>query len=176
MPDSDINKAREEVKKLNTWLTILVGFCSIYVMVVLTMIASRQSELLEIKKAPTINVDPITLNVPNTNIIHPQLIYYATNGASNVQKFIQKTEDTNGTAVLPWRPMFQRKANYEVGDYVIVSYFQIPGIVVGKETGDKYTVMYRDHNRTLQKISLPADFLIVPTSNYAINPLSLLID
>jgi hypothetical protein len=171
----EVSKEKAEVKRLNHILIGFVTFSVIYVMIILTQIAYKQEQILDTKQSPVIAVDPITLQTVNTNIIHPQLHAYASNGAATVRELLKDTPETNGTAVLPYRPMFTKKNTFEVGDYVIINYFHVQGIVLETQ-GELIVVMYRDHNRTLQTAKVPKNFLLVPTSNYAINPLSLLID
>lgn len=79
--------------------------------------------------------------------------------------------DTNSTM-----PSIVVKPDYHYGDIVIIKYFYVGGVVLSKSAvGDDYTVMYKDHNHVLQKISLPRTMLLSPT-NGALNPISLMVD
>jgi hypothetical protein len=171
MADPEKEKISRTVTILNRWLVGLVAFSIIYTMVIFTVVEQNQEKLLK-GLTPITLVDPSTLRSSYTNLIHPQLIQYATAGASN----IHKESTTNGTSTNAFRPLFERKASYDVGDFAIVSYFYIQGVIVEKLPNDVYVVMYKDHNHVLQKVSISKDFIVVPTSNYAINPASLLVD
>lgn len=70
-------------------------------------------------------------------------------------------------------PIYEQKGSYDVKDLVIVNYFFVEGIVVDKQ-GNNYTVMYKDHNRVLQKITVPKEFLLSPTADVKLNPAVLL--
>jgi len=62
---------------------------------------------------------------------------------------------------------FEIRETYNVGDTVIVSYFYVEGIVVKKSAlGDEYTIMYENHNHTLELITLPRTFLMAPSTSH----------
>jgi hypothetical protein len=77
---------------------------------------------------------------------------------------VRMISPTNQTSVLSAGS--REKKQYEPGDVLIVKYFHIIVVVLEspKSSEGDYLVFYRDHNNTLQKISLPRMMLMVPPS------------
>jgi hypothetical protein len=74
-------------------------------------------------------------------------------------------------------PLFTVKETYEFGDTIIIKYFYVKAVVLGKSAtlGDSYEVIYKDHNHVLQKIILPRMMLLAPEEG-TLPPSSLLVD
>lgn len=72
---------------------------------------------------------------------------------------------------------FRMKTEHRFGDVVVVKFFYVEAVVLEKSspTSDYYDIVYKDHNHVLQKISLPAEMLMVPVDGM-LNPVSLLVD
>ncbi len=76
----------------------------------------------------------------------------------------------------PTKPLFEIREKYFLGDVVVVKYFYVEAIVIGNSAvGDDYVILYKDHNHTLQKISLPRALLMAPADGF-LNPVSMLVD
>ena len=60
---------------------------------------------------------------------------------------------------------FISKLSYTSGDVVFVKYFGVKAMVEEKclSLGDYYTILYRDKEGVFQHISLPRQFLLVPS-------------
>ena len=73
-------------------------------------------------------------------------------------------------------PKFEVRQKYNYGDIVVVKYFYIEAIVIEKySVGDKYIILYKDHNHQLQTISLPRTMLMAPAEG-VLSPVSMLVD
>jgi hypothetical protein len=70
--------------------------------------------------------------------------------------------------------LFTEKKTYSLGDIVVIRYFYVAGVVLEKH-GDYYDVVYKDHNHTLQKITLTKAMLLSPKDG-VLNPVSMLVD
>lgn len=64
---------------------------------------------------------------------------------------------------------YVHQTEYEVGDTVTIKYFNLSGVVIAKKPSKEYTVLYKDHNNTLQKIDLKVDFLMKPLAPQALS-------
>ena len=62
-------------------------------------------------------------------------------------------------------PSFISMPSYNYGDVVFVKYFGVKAMVEEKclSLGDYYTILYRDKEGVFQHISLPRQFLLVPS-------------
>jgi hypothetical protein len=143
-----------QLKNLNRWLIGLVGFMLIWTVGIFAYVDKKPAK--EMPPIPVISIDAHTGKI--TNVAHNKLF---------PKTFGVPFSPTNSA------PMFVQKDNYEKMDFVIINYFFVAGIVVDNQGGN-YTVMYRDANRCLQRIVVPREFLMVPTSAYGVNPTSLL--
>lgn len=106
----------------------------------------------------------------------PVVILDATSGVNMTNFFRVNPSQTQlyPTNSAP-RPMFEIRENYNIGDVVVVKYFYVEAVVLEKQTGDSYVIMYKDHNHTLQKIAIPRSLLMYPADG-VLNPVSLLVD
>lgn len=155
-------KASRTLTTLNRWLIGLVGFSMIYTMVVFTVMEQKQAKLIQ-GLTPIALVDPATLKVSPlvSNLIPSNIL---------TNKSVDFITSTNS----PLKPMFERKKEYQYGEYVIVSFFYVHGVIVGKFENEEYEVLYKNHERTLVKIRIRGDMLMAPTSINSVNPISLL--
>jgi hypothetical protein len=143
-----------QLKNLNRWLIGLVAFMLIWTVGILAYVDKKPEK--EMPPIPVIRIDPHTGKI--TNVAHSKLV-----PKTSAVKF----SPTNSS------PVFVQKDSYEKMEFVIINYFFVSGIVVDSSAGN-YTIMYRDANRCLQKIEVPREFLLSPTSAYGVNPTSLL--
>lgn len=144
-----------QLKNLNRWLIGLVAFMLIWTAGILAYVDKKPEK--EMPPIPVISIDPHTGKI--TNVAHSRLLPKTINVPFS---------PTNSS------PMFIQKDNYEKMDFVIINYFFVAGIVVDSQAGGNYTILYKDANRCLQRIVVPREFLLVPTSAYGVNPTSLL--
>lgn len=142
-------KDHAQLKTLNRWLMALVAFIVIWVAGLYFYIDTETHPKPPI---PVISIDPITGKI--TNAAQPKLLPNSTNTVA--------------------KPMFEQKDSYDKMDFVIINYFFISGLVVDRH-GNDYTIMYKDSNHVIQKIIVPKELLLSPTSAYAVNPASLLV-
>jgi uncharacterized protein YpmB len=63
------------------------------------------------------------------------------------------------------KPMLEQKDSYKKMDFVIINYFFVTGLVVDRQ-GNNYTIIYKDRNRVLQKVIVPKELLLSPTSEF----------
>lgn len=157
-----MSEQTDKENNLNKWLAGLVGAIIVWTIGVLFYIDNKIEP-----KSPPINtiilVDKETgkiINPAYTNLFLPQFVK-----SSNTNKSTQNSINR--------KPAFEHKDTYSVEEFVIINYFYVEGIVVEK-SGDLYTVMYKDHNHTLQKVTVTKELLLSPTSY--ISPVSLLVD
>jgi len=144
-----------QLQNLNRWLIALVAFMLVWTVGIFFFMNSKKLET-QLPAIPVISVDPTTGKI--TNVLHSNLF---------PKGFTSSPAATNTT------PLFVQKSTYVKMEYVIINYFFVAGIVVDVQ-GDAYTVMYRDANRCLQKVVVPKELLLVPTSASGVNPASLL--
>ena len=71
------------------------------------------------------------------------------------------------------------KDEYRFGDVVVIKYFYVEAVVMDRDRvlplGDSYTILYKDRNHVLQKITLPKTMLMAPVEG-VLSPASLLVD
>ena len=145
----------------------MLGFILVYSFVMIGMVDHKAETY--IKDTPSIIlIDPDNTTaalIPSgmSNIIHPM---FSVREVSTNASPVPKTETS---------PAFKMKESYQRGDLVIVNYFYVEAIVVEKLVGDKYLVMYKDHNHVLQQTCLHRDFLLSPAPG-TVSPVSLLVD
>jgi hypothetical protein len=149
-------KDTNQLKNLNRWLLALVGFIIIWSVGIFVYV-DQKAETPK-PPIPVIMVDPATGKV--TNVAHAKIVPPA---------FVSTPKTTNEIG----NPMFEQRGSYEKMDFVIINYFFIAGLVVDRQ-GDNYTIMYKDYNRVLQRIIVPKELLLFPTSANGVNPASLL--
>lgn len=158
MDEEIVTKEKDTVqlKNLNRWLLALVGFIIVWSVGIFFYIDKKPDPTKP--PIPVIMIDPTTGKV--TNVAHAKIV---------PTTFVSLPKTTNEVS----KPMYEQKDSYEKMDFVIINYFFIAGLVVEKQ-GDNYTVMYKDYNRVLQRVIVPKEFLLSPTSAMAVNPASLL--
>lgn len=150
-------KDAAELKVLNRWLWILIIFMVVWSGALLYNI-DKKSDQVSTRPVPVVMMDYTTGKITNilyTNLFLPPFV----SGAS------KKTADTP-------KPMYEQKESYQRMEFVIINYFFIEGLVLERE-GDYYKVMYKDHDRVLQTVTLPKEMLLSPTSYNGVNPFSL---
>ena len=130
----------QEIKRLNRWLIVLVLF----------LILWTTSIFIYLKENPSASF-----------IDKPVVVTMVTNN-SNLPT-LSKRNALN-------EPLFKQQSTYKVRDFVIINYFYISGIVVDVNQNDNYTIMYKDHLGVIQRVSVPGEMLLVPTS-YFVSPL-----
>jgi hypothetical protein len=158
---------RSDIKSLNRWLIGLAVVIIIWAAGIIMYVDKKTSP--SNYPLPVIMVDSITGKVIDpayTNLFHNSIFGEISNDV-NISDI-----KTSKNAV---KPLFEEKDSYNIKDFVIVNYFYVEGIVVNK-SGNIYTIMYKDHNHVLQKVTLSKEFLLSPTSHNSVSPLSLLID
>lgn len=157
---------QKELNKLNIIMGIIIVFIIVWgtwrlYQTNLTDDTHSESE------PPVMIMDYLTGQFTNTsNFILPDLNFSITNQ-------FQIPDSNFKTNVPSVKPYFETKKSYKKMEYVIINYYYVPALVLESD-GDDYTVLYRDRNRVLQKITLPREMLLTPTSNYVVDPLSLL--
>lgn len=152
----DIGKDTAQLKNLNRWLTGLIAFIVIWTIVIVFYVDKKTEDQLPV---PILMFDPSSGKI--TNLVYSNL--FPTNFIAS--KELSKTNDTV-------KPLFEQKDRYEKMEFVIINYFFISGLVID-QNDNNYTIMYRDYNRVLQKIIVPKEMLLSPTSS-AVNPTALL--
>lgn len=145
----------KRVKNGNFWYVILIAF------IVLWMFGAYY--YLHTKNQ--LNTNPPVVVLDSTSGIDIGG-FFRTNPISS------KLSLTNSSLV---QPMYGVRSHYDVGDIIIVKYFYVEAVVLGKNAGDSYVVLYKDHNHTLQRVSLPRIMLLSPVDG-VLNPASLLVD
>lgn len=153
----DIGKDTAQLKNLNRWLIGLIAFIIIWSVAIIFYVDKKTEERLPV---PILMFDPSSGKI--TNMAYSNL--FPTN-------FIANPEPSKTNEIV--KPLFEQKDRYEEMEFVIINYFFISGMVV-ERSGNNYTVMYRDYNRVLQKIIVPKEMLLSPTSSAGVNPTALL--
>jgi len=143
----------KQIRSFEIWYFVLVGFIVIWMMGAYVYLDKKTD---------------VTLSNP------PVVVLDAVNGIDMTNFFQVKS---NQTQLFPKtaRPMFEIRDKYEVGEVVVVKYFYVEAVVLEKQAGDSYVIMYKDHNHTLQKIAIPRTLLMCPAEG-VLNPVSLLVD
>lgn len=163
---ANVENEEKRVRRLNRWMIILVSFMVLYSILMLVIIDQKTERAMQLQSHPVVMIDPNTMSITSTaytNLIHPVALHNTTN--------IPPVPITNSA-----KPMYEQRDKYEIGDFVVINYFYVEGIIIEKLSGDVYKILYKDHNHTLQKIELHKQFLLYPTSYNVVNPVSLLVD
>ena len=163
-----------QLKNLNEWLGVLVVFIILWSIGLLLYVDQKVDSTAN-HPLPVIVVDGPSGRINNaayTNLFPPSMNVKAGTIETRPPRVVNSTKTNVVTAP---KPMFETRDSYEIREFVIVNYFYVEGIVTEKK-GDDYTVMYKDHNHVLQKVTVPKSFLLVPTSYNNVNPVSLLVD
>jgi hypothetical protein len=158
---------KSDIKSLNRWLIGLTVIIIIWATVIIMYVDKKISP--SSYPLPVIMVDSDTGKVIDpayTNLFHSSVFGEISNDVN-----VSDITTSNNTR----KPLFEERESYNIKDFVIVNYFYVEGIIVSK-SGNIYTVMYKDHNHVLQKVTLSREFLLAPTSHNSVSPLSLLID
>lgn len=158
---------KSELKILNRWLVVLTVAIILWAAGVIIYVDKRISPVNH--PLPIIMVDVNTGKVVDpayTNLFHDSVIGQLAKEVS----IADIKEPSNAT-----KPLFEHKDTYNVKDFVVVNYFYVEGIIVEK-SGNNYTVMYKDHNHVLQKLTISKEFLLSPTSQNSVSPVALLVD
>jgi len=153
----DTDKDTIQLKKLNRLAIGLIIFIMIWTVSIFLYIDKKTEEKPPI---PILMIDPSSGKI--TNMVYSN--FFPTNLASQLQP--SKTNEIV-------KPLYEQKDTYDTMEFVIINYFFIGGMVVDK-SGNNYTIMYRDYNRVLQKVIVPREMLLTPTSSAGVNPASLL--
>jgi hypothetical protein len=167
MEDNIVPKDKTELIILNRWLIVLSVIIIIWAAGIIMYVDKKTS--ISNHPLPIIMIDVDTgkiIDPAYTNLFHDSVI-------GMVSKTFNISEVECSTNIS--KPMFEQKDNYNIGDFVIINYFYVEGIV-SEKSGNEYTVIYKDHNHVLQKIKLSKEFLLSPTSRNSISPVSLLVD
>lgn len=158
---------KTEIKTLNRWLIALAVIIILWAAGIIMYVDKRTS--------PSNHPLPIIMvDVDTGKVIDPAYTNLFNNSiASKVSKNANMSDiksPANST-----KPLFEQKEFYNIKDFVVVNYFYVKGIVV-ERSGDDYTIMYKDHNHVLQKLTLSKELLLSPTSQNSLSPVSLLVD
>ena len=145
IPQSD-QYIEKSIKKLNRWLIGLIVFIIVYSLLVLYIIT------------PTIVPD----NHSNISMGIDSISYSNINNPVILQTNLISLVITNITPV--FSTMFTQKDSYEIGDFVIVNFFYIEGIIIEKISTNRYKVLYRNNFRALTTVVLRKELLLVPVS------------
>ena len=146
-----------KIKQLNRWLILLVVFIVIWTIGLFVYVHNKSEPTIK-PHTPVIVVDSATGKI--TNGTYSNLFPRA---------MTTPVASTNSN-----KPAFEVKEQYQVMDFVVINYFFIEGLIIAKNGNDDYTVMYKDHNRTLQTIVVNRELLLSPSPGTLINPASLL--
>lgn len=160
-------KDKTEIKTLNRWLIALAVIIILWAAGIIMYVEKRTSPSNH--PLPIIMVDADTGRVIDpayTNLFNNSVL----NDISKTVNMSDIKAPSNAT-----KPLFEQKDHYNIKDFVVINYFYVEGIVVNR-SGNEYTVMYKDHNHVLQKIDISVEFLLSPTSQNSVSPVSLLID
>lgn len=150
----------KKVRSISVWHFLLMAF--IVVWMVGAYIYLDQKSDANVAAPPVVVLDTAD-GINLTNLFQ--------SSPTNMQ-LVKRTSDPSK----PSKAMFELKPKYSLGDVVVVKYFYVEAIVVGTPAmGDEYIILYKDHNHTLQKISLPRMFLMAPAEG-VLNPVSMLVD
>jgi hypothetical protein len=168
MKDAPIINDTLEIKTLNRWLITLAVVIILWAAGIIMYVDKRTSPS-DNHPLPIIMVDADTGKVIDpayTNLFNNSL----SNDHSKPVNMSDVRAPNNAT-----KSLFEQKEHYNIRDFVVINYFYVEGIVIDR-VGDEYIVMYKDHNHVLQKLSISAKFLLSPTSQNSVSPVSLLID
>lgn len=160
----DIND-KSEIKSLNKKLIALAIIIVIWAVSVIMYVDKKASSFND--SSPIVLVD-----VDTGKVIGP---IYTNTFNTPISEEVLKNVDMSGirTPNNETKLLFEKKESYNIKEFVVISYFYIGGIITDKN-GNDYTVMYKDHNHTLQKITITKDFLLSPTSQKSTSPAPLL--
>lgn len=154
-PTNSVFDDEKRVQSINFCYLILVAF------VVIWMVGAyfylKQKTELSIDNPPVVVLDAAGLTISNLFNTSTNSVFWA----KDPKKFLTS-------------PMLEVKNKYSFGDVVIIKFFYVKAVVLTKEPEDSYTVLYRNHNKDLQKITLPRLMLMSP-GDY-VSPFSLPMD
>ena len=151
-PETDDEK---KMRSINSWYFVLVVFIIIWVI--------GAYVYLDKKADMSLNHPPVVVLDSADGIMLSNMFKVS---GTNMQLFPPTSK----------QEMFEVREKYQFGDVVVVKFFYVEAVVLEKSaTSDQYTVMYKDHNHALQKISLPRTMLMYPRDG-VLNPVSLLVD
>lgn len=151
-----VEEYEKKVKSINIWHFLLITFIVLWMAGAYIYLNKKTN--LSISNAPVLLIDGGGTNFFRVSDTNTPI--FSTNISTNP---------------FPPPPIFEVKPKYEVGDVVIVKFFYVKAVVVGKDTSDYYEILYKDQERTLHKITLPRVFLMSPAPG-VLNPVSLLVD
>lgn len=159
----DINKSElpdaNKLENLNRWLIVLVVFIILWTIGIVLYVDQKTEK-------PNVVPPVAALDLRTGKIVNPS---FTNLFPAPIVSPVKPTK-TNSPAV---PPLYEQKQSYEKMEFVIVNYFFVEGLVVDVQ-GDNYTVMYKDHNRVLQRITVPKELLMAPTPGTSVNPASLI--
>lgn len=153
----------QKVRSINFWHFILISFIILWV--------AGAYIYLEKKTDVSLTRPPVIL-LDSGNAL--DMTNFFSVSATNTTLFQKQLGGTNTPQL---NDMFQVREKYFFGDVIVVKYFYVEALILGKtsSTSDEYDILYKDHNHVLQKISLPREMLMAPASGL-LNPMSLLVD
>jgi hypothetical protein len=153
MDSQNVSADTDQLKQLNRWLFLLVIFIVVWALGMVFYVQKRTEPPAK-PITPLVAIDTTSGKVTNSSYVN--LFPKAISGGS------------------PSKLAYEQRESYQVMDFVIINYFFVEGLVVEKK-GDDYTVMYKNEEGTLQKITVPKELLIAPASGTVVNPASLLV-
>lgn len=128
-------KEKTEMRKLNRGLIVVVVFLILWI-TYLVIYVDKRTETFN-NSTPIVMIDADTGKIIEfTNIVN-------------------QIDNFNGISPLG------KQSSYNISDLVIVNFFNIRGVVTGKD-GNEYVVVYKDTNNVLRKITLPVELLLSP--------------
>ena len=148
------NRDQTNFTTLNRWLIALVIGIIIWIIGIVILIEQKADRTI-------MSTPPVIPKILSSNVVASATATVTTIKSNSFNKV---------------KPLFEQKKSYDVQDVIIINHFWVEGIVVEKLNENTYTIMYKDHNHVLQKITLPKEFLLSPTSKNSISPISLLVD
>ena len=92
---------------------------------------------------------------------------HATDVTLTSDSFYFSTNHLNPNNTTPVQiPDYVVLEKYNIGDIVTIRYFLIEGVVVNRSipSGENYSILYKDINHTLHKITLPKKMLMIKKS------------
>lgn len=147
----------KEVKNLNRWLIALVIFVTIWSLGIFVYVGQKVEVPATEESISALVVGGYTGKIVST---------------SYTNLFALTQTNKNGTVSTNEIAHYEHRDVYKKLDFVIIDHFFIEGIVVDK-SGDNYTVLYKDRNRSLQRIIVPKTLLLIPAPSTWVNPYEL---
>jgi len=152
MDNQNVSTDSAQLNNLNRWLVALIVFIGVWTIGMIVYVQYK-TEPSQAAVTPLVQVDTTSGKVTNAAYVNlfPKAI-------------------ATGKIV---KSAYERREVYQVMDFVIINYFFVEGLIVEKN-GSDYTVLYKNEEGTLQKITVSRELLIAPAAGTVVNPASLM--